>query len=271
MKINLLVIDPQVDFCDPNGALYVKGAEKDMERLAAMIEKNVDKIDDIQVTLDSHQPVHIAHPICWVDSKGNHPAWFTVITENDVVGSNPTWKAYNPAWQKRQVEYIKALKANGKYVCVIWPPHCLIGTPGHCVHPTLIPALRKWQDSFALVNFVTKGSFALSEHYGVVKADVPDPSEPSTQINTAFIQQLQTADIILVAGEASSHCVANSVRDIINEFGVDQAKKFVLLEDAMSPVGDLPGSTMFKDMHDSFFAEMKKLGVQFSKTTTFFK
>lgn len=270
-KITLLIIDPQVDFCDPNGALYVKGAENDMARLAAMIDKNVGAIDDIRVTLDSHQPVHIAHPICWVDSKGNHPAPFTLISEDDVTGPNPKWKAYNPSWQKKQVEYIKTLKANGKYVCVIWPPHCLIGTVGHSVHPVLVPALRKWQDEFALIDYVTKGSYPLSEHYGVVKADVPDPSEPSTQINTGFIQHLQKADEILVAGEASSHCVANSVRDIIAEFGVDQAKKFVLLEDAMSPVGDMPGSTMFKDMQDSFFADMKKIGVRFSKTTEFFK
>lgn len=270
-KITLLIIDPQVDFCDPNGALYVKGAENDMARLAKMVEKNVSAIDDIRVTLDSHQPVHIAHPICWEDSKGNPPPPFTMILEDDVVGSNPKWRAKNPAWSKRQIDYVKALKAGGRYVLVIWPPHCLIGTPGHTIHPTLMPALRKWQDEFALIDFVTKGSFALSEHYSVVKADVPDPTEPSTQINTSFIQHLQKADVILVGGEASSHCVANSVRDIIAEFGVEHAKKFVLLEDAMSPVGDQPGSTMFKDMQDNFYAEMKKLGVQFSKTTEFFK
>ena len=79
MNIQLLVIDPQKDFCDPTGALYVKGAEKDMERLAAMVDKNGDKIDDIRVTLDSHQKIHIAHPICWQDAKGNHPAPFTII------------------------------------------------------------------------------------------------------------------------------------------------------------------------------------------------
>ena len=33
-RIELLVIDPQVDFCDPaRGALYVPGAEHDMARL----------------------------------------------------------------------------------------------------------------------------------------------------------------------------------------------------------------------------------------------
>ena len=38
-RIELLVIDPQVDFCDPKGALYVPGAEHDMKRLSAMIRR----------------------------------------------------------------------------------------------------------------------------------------------------------------------------------------------------------------------------------------
>ena len=62
MKRNtqLLIIDPQFDFCDPTGALYVKGAEHDIARLATLINRAKDYIDDVRVTLDSHQPVHIA-------------------------------------------------------------------------------------------------------------------------------------------------------------------------------------------------------------------
>ena len=36
-KVHLLVIDPQNDFCDPNGALCVAGADGDMKRLADMV------------------------------------------------------------------------------------------------------------------------------------------------------------------------------------------------------------------------------------------
>src|SRR4051812_41626255 len=115
MNIQLLVIDPQVDFCDPKGALYVGGADKDMQRLTAMLDKHGDKIDDIRVTLDSHQQLHIAHPIFWVDGSGNHPSPFTLISLNDVTGSNAKWRAFNPAFQKRQVEYVKALAAGGRY------------------------------------------------------------------------------------------------------------------------------------------------------------
>lgn len=269
-NIQLLIIDPQVDFCSPTGALSVKGADKDMERLAAMIKKHGDKIDDIRVTLDSHQKIHIAHPICWVDAKGNHPSPFTMITEDDVV--NGKWKAYNPAWQKRYLEYVKALKAGSRYVLVIWPEHCLIGTNGHSVYPVISEAILDWADkNFGMIDFVTKGSNPFTEHYGVVKADVPDAGDPTTNINTTFIKRLEEADTILVAGEALSHCVANSVRDIIAEFGAAHAKKFVILEDATSPVADQPGSTMFADMADGFLKEFKANGGRISTTTTFFK
>ena len=52
-RVELLIIDPQIDFCDPaRGALYVPGAEHDMRRLAQMVVRLKDKIDDIHVTLD---------------------------------------------------------------------------------------------------------------------------------------------------------------------------------------------------------------------------
>ncbi len=266
MNIQLLVIDPQHDFCSPKGALSVAGADKDMERLAAMVIKHGDKIDDICVTLDSHQRIHIAHPICWVDGNGNHPNPFTMISEADVTGPNPKWRAFNPAWQKRQVEYVKALATGGRYVLVIWPPHCLISTDGHSVYAPFGVALADWQDkNFGMIDFVTKGSNPFTEHYSVVKADVPDAGDPTTNINTQFIKRLEAADIVLVAGEALSHCVANSVRDIAAEFGNAHIKKFVLLEDATSPV------TTFEKMADDFVNEMVGKGMQIAKTTTFFK
>mgnify|MGYP003665380095 CR=1 FL=1 len=73
MKIHLLIIDPQNDFCNPNGSLYVPGADEDVKRLAGLVHRMKDKIDDIHVTLDSHRKVDIAHPIWWKDASGAHP------------------------------------------------------------------------------------------------------------------------------------------------------------------------------------------------------
>jgi len=128
-RIELLVIDPQVDFCDPRGALYVPGAEKDMGRLAVMIRRLKSKIDDIHVTLDSHHTIHIAHPIFWKDSRGNHPPVFTNISRADV--ENGVWTTTVPGLYRRALEYVRKLEQNGRYELTIWNPHCLIGSPGH--------------------------------------------------------------------------------------------------------------------------------------------
>ncbi len=55
MRVELLIIDPQEDFCNRgSGALFVKGADEDMARTGAMVRRLLKKWDDIHVTMDSH-------------------------------------------------------------------------------------------------------------------------------------------------------------------------------------------------------------------------
>ncbi|MBC7807742.1 MAG: hypothetical protein H7145_16540, partial [Akkermansiaceae bacterium] len=71
MRVEGLIIDPQVDFCDgPKGTLFVAGADDDTRRLAAMVRRLGKRVDDYHVTLDSHRIVDVAHPIFWKDSAG---------------------------------------------------------------------------------------------------------------------------------------------------------------------------------------------------------
>ena len=127
-KITLLIIDPQIDFCDPAGALYVPNAEHDMHRLAEFIRKQKAQIEAIHVTLDSHHLVHIAHPIFWQDSGEKNPTPFTTITADEV--EKGRWKTSNPALQIEGLEYVRKLEKNARYSLTIWPPHCLIGSRG---------------------------------------------------------------------------------------------------------------------------------------------
>ena len=281
-RIELLIVDPQNDFCTERvesngqvlhqGALYVGGAEDDMSRLAKMIDRIGSKLYDIHVTLDSHRLVDISHPIFWEDGSGNAPDPFTIISYTDV--QNATWKARNPGYQAKATTYVKTLEDNARYPLCIWPPHCLIGSWGHNLTSDIFDSLLKWEETyFANVDFVTKGSNPFTEHYSGVQADVPDPTDPSTQLNTGLINTLQDADIILLSGEARSHCVANTIIDIANKFDADGngefIKKMVLLTDATSDVGDLPGSTMFKDMGESFVSEMRSKGMEVSTTDSY--
>lgn len=262
MKVHLLLIDCQNDFCDPKGNLFVTGADNDMKRLTAWVKKNKSKVDAIHATLDCHRLVDIAHPIFWKDSSGKHPSPFTIISFDDV--EHGKWLTTMPGHYKRAREYVKTLQTNGRYPLCIWPPHCLIGSWGNNVVPDLFNAFQEWEQSFKLVDFVTKGSNPWTEHYSAVSADVPDPQDPGTQINTRLITALTEADIIGIAGEASSHCIRSTITDIANNFGDESyIKKFVYLKDCASPV---PG---FEKFETDFLDEMKKRGMQISDTTNF--
>jgi nicotinamidase/pyrazinamidase len=294
-RIDLIIIDPQNDFCHPKGSLFVNGAIEDMKRVSVMINNLKSKISRIHVTMDSHRTLHIAHPLMWVDKKGNHPNPFTLITYVDVEAG--VWKASFPPYQKRQADYVKGVEANKRYVVCIWPPHCQIGTPGHAVfngedqilsmprvkkerddlfaeiskmnvapEERLWDALTAWEkDMMWPVNYVTKGSNMFTEHYSAVLADVPDPKDPSTQLNNPFIHMVDEADMIVFAGEAGSHCLKNTAEDMFSKFGPDSLKKVVLLTDATSSV---PG---FENLYEEFVKKYVPMGMTLTTTKEFLK
>lgn len=262
MSTTLLIIDPQVDFCCPvRGALFVPGAERDMQRLAQLIRRHSAEIDSIHVTLDTHHVVDIAHPMFWTDAAGDHPEPFTLISAAEVESGR--WAATMPQMAERALAYVRALDRGGRYTLCIWPYHCLIGSEGHAVKPALFEALRVWESRFRVVDYVLKGANIFTEHYSAIRAEVPDPDDPATQLNVTLLEKLRAEDSILIAGEASSHCVANTVRDLVAN--LDQAsRRITLLTDAMSPV---PG---FEALQDAFFAEMRTRDLGFSTTATAF-
>jgi len=266
-KTELLIIDPQFDFCDPSGSLYVDGANKDMERLSSMIKKTKSQISQIRVTLDSHHIVDVAHPLFWKNSNGKNPDPFTIISFDDV--KNGVWKPFLPSLNKRMISYVETLAKNGQYQLCIWPPHCLIGSQGHCVYPKLYEALVEWETNKPWnIDYVTKGSNIFTEHYGAVEAEVPDPEDYSTQINTPLITALMNADNILVAGEAGSHCLKTTVEQIAFRFKDDSyIKKITLLTDATSSV--ISPYVDFPAIQEKFIKDMVSRGMQLTTTVDF--
>lgn len=262
MVLALLIIDPQRDFCDPGGALLVPGADADIARLAALIRRLAPRIDTIHVTLDSHHLIHIAHPLFWRDADDQPPAPFTLISAADVDAGR--WTPAQPELQERALHYTQALEAGGRYVLCIWPPHCLIGSMGHTVMPELFSALTEWeQERFRVVNYVSKGSALYTEHYSALRAEVVDPADPGTQLNTALLGALAQADLVAIAGEAGSHCVASTIRDLVESAGDAMAQKLVLLTDAVSPV------TGFEAFQHEFIQDMTARGMRLETTKEF--
>jgi nicotinamidase-related amidase len=266
-KTRLLIIDPQVDFCDgpANGALPVPGAWADLDRLAALVDRLGGAIDAIDVTLDSHHAMDIAHGPWWIDPSGAHPAPFTLISAQGV--ESGAWSAANPAFRERSLRYVRALEAGDKYALLIWPTHCLIGSPGHAVQPNLLAALRRWEESgFGFVNFVPKGANPFTENYSAIAAEIPDASDPATMTNTTLLDRLRDSDCVLVGGEALSHCVKATVTDIADALGQGLMDRFVLLSDCASAVPALPGGPDFPALARAFVADMLGRGMTSSRS-----
>lgn len=259
MKTHLLVIDPQNDFCDIEGAaLPVRGADADMKRLAAFIRERGDSLDAITVTLDSHSPVHVAHPSWWQDASGGKPAPFTAITAAAV--ESGTWRTRDPARQASSLRYVQDLEKGGKYVLVIWPEHCLVGSWGHNIHAQVKHELDAWaRKHLKPVDVVIKGLNPNTEHYSAVKAEVPDPADPETGVNQKFVRSIAAAGRVLVAGEALSHCVAATVRDLEQEQPTI-ARRMTLLTDATCPVGG------FENLGQDFLRQLAAKGMALATT-----
>ena len=251
MSQHLLIIDPQNDFCDiPGAALPVTGADADMRKLAALLREQGAQIDAITVTLDSHQRLDIAHPGFWQTRQGEAVTPFTQITAAQIRAGDfvPREASARP----RALAYAEALEAQGRYTLMIWPVHCEIGTWGHNVHAELHAALVEWQLAHQRnVSYVIKGTNPWTEHYSALQAEVPD-DDPGTQLNRSLIEQLKAYDHVLVAGEASSHCVKATVEHLVAHL---KPAQLTLLRDCMSPVGG------FEAQAEAFLADMKKQGV----------
>ncbi|MDX1903689.1 MAG: nicotinamidase [Thermonemataceae bacterium] len=234
-KNALLIIDAQYDFCNPKGALYVQGADKDMERLASFIQQNIFQIDQIFLSIDNHLFNDIAHPSFWEDAQGKTPAPFTSISSQDIKCGK--WKARFEA--EKVLRYVEALEANGKFSHFIWPHHCLIGSLGASIEEKVMEATLGWAKVRGK-NYQTihKGLYPYSEHFGIFAAQIPDEKVAETQLNKVLIEELLAFDKVFVAGEAKSHCVATSIQQAF-DFSPELAQKMVIIEDCMSDVTGL--------------------------------
>jgi len=267
---HLLIIDPQNDFCDVPAAwrptdpltgaviapaLPVAGAHADMLRTADFIRAAGDALDDITITLDSHHRVDIAHPTFWRRADDADVAPFTPITAAQVRAGE--FRPRDSTALPRTLAYLDQLEARGRYVLMVWPVHCEIGTWGHGVHAAVRAAYNAWEERrLRGVRKVTKGESPWTEHYSAVQAEVPDAEDEHTQVNTALLARLDRADLLLIAGEAGSHCVRATTEHIVAHLPGGRPERIVLLTDCMSPVAG------FEAQQAAFLDEMRARGVR---------
>ncbi|MBE2267871.1 MAG: cysteine hydrolase family protein, partial [Anaerolinea sp.] len=235
VKTILVLVDVQVDFVHETGALVVPGAVEDTRRTIEWIFNNVNRITTIAASLDSHVPIQIFFPTWWADENNEHPAPYTVIRSEEVQAGK--WRPlYDEDWS---MEYVELLEKGSRKELMIWPYHCLEGTPGHSLMPALYEAIayhsaaRRTQPIF-----LSKGSIPQTEYYSMLEPEVKVPEHPLGTLNTDFLNTVASYDKIYVAGQAKSHCVLETVSSMMRYFD-DQPKvinKMRVLKDCMSSV-----------------------------------
>ena len=254
--VHLLLIDVQKDFCFPEGSLFVagrsgRGAVDDSRRIAELVYKNLGTITSITATMDTHFAHQIFFPAFWVTGDGDPVTAHRVITAADidagVVRPNPAMAKWlcggNYTWLLKQARhYVETLEKAGKYQLYLWPPHCILGSDGHAlagvVHEArMFHAYARGAQSWVEV----KGGHPLTENYSVMAPEVLSrhDGQPLAQKNAQFLRTLLSADAVVIAGQAASHCVKSSIDDILTEIAAtdpDLAKKVYLVTDCMSAV-----------------------------------
>ena len=256
LRVHLLLVDVQKDFCFPEGTLYVggrsgRGALEDSRRIAEFVHRNLSRLSRITTTLDSHHAFQIFFPSFWVDAAGQSLAPHRTVTAAEVRSGaarpNPSlagWLANgDEGWLRRQaLFYCEELEREGKYQLYLWPPHCLVGTEGHALVGAVEEAVLFHSFARAAQSWtVEKGHHPLTENYSVLRPEVLRRHDGGVLAakDEALLQSLLESDVLLVAGQAASHCVKNTVEDLLAEIRARDpglASRVHLLVDCMSAV-----------------------------------
>lgn len=293
-RTHLVLIDAQRDFCFPEGTLYVggrsgRGAMDDNDRIARFIYGNLGAISEITCTLDSHLPFQIFFAPFWVDRAGEPLSPHRTISVDEIragdVAPNPdivdVVRAPDLAWLRKQVLfYCESLAKAGKYVLYLWPPHVLLGSDGHVLAGVIQEARLFHAYVRGARNGVEiKGMHALTENYSVFSPEVLLTHDGASLAgrNDALLKALLQEDRVILAGQASSHCVKSSIDDLLDAIrGLDPklAKRVYLLEDAMSavtvPDPANPGAFLadFTEAAANALGRFHEAGMRIVKTTT---
>jgi nicotinamidase-related amidase len=279
-KILLLLVDVQNTFCTPGFELFVSGrsgmaAVEDNKRLCDFIYRNLHRLTKICFTMDTHQAVQIFHSIFLVDDYGEHPKPFTIITAKDI--EKGVWKfnrkisstlGVDPSYgQEYLLHYTKQLALSGKYELTIWPYHAMLGGIGHAIVSSVEEAA--FFHGIARISqpvFDIKGKNPFTENYSVLSPEVTsDPmGKKIGEKNQTLTDTLLKYDVIIVAGQAKSHCVAWTVDDLISDlhdrYTPEYAKKVYLLEDCTSPVV-IPDVIDYTEKADKAFKRFADAGM----------
>ena len=204
----LLIIDPNNDFADSRGSLYVPHADKSIEAIAQYIAEN--DPEAIAISLDTHRRYHVGHCAYW-QGEGVKP--FANVHAEDVERGviTPTF-----APKAQVLTYLRAMESQGK-VHTLWPEHCLVGSWGWALPDVLVQAISAWDELHhgqRSLHVYQKGEYADAEMFSIFSyVSEPTPNEHGKQV----LDQLAQYEEVVVCGFAKDYCVAESVKDLRND------------------------------------------------------
>jgi nicotinamidase-related amidase len=118
-----------------------------------------------------------------------------------------------------------------------------------------------------------KGGNPLSERYSIFKEEVTTCFDgrpiAGAQKNSRLIKTLLEADVVILAGLASSHCVKESIADLLGDIKAldpSLARKVYILADCTAAVV-IPGVADFTDDAEHALTEFAAAGMHVVKST----
>lgn len=284
-KVCLVAVDVQNTFCIPDFELYVggrsgTGAVDDNRRLCEFIYHNLQRITQIVPTMDTHQAIQVFHSIFLLDANGNHPAPYTLISEADIAEGR--WR-FNEALsgslqldadyvQRYLLHYTGQLQQSGKYALTVWPYHAMLGGISHALVAALEEAVFFHTIArYSQPDIHVKGSHPLTEHYSVFGPEVGSDQDGKSLVekNESLYQKLLDFDVVIIAGQAKSHCVAWTIADLLdNVMSQDHSlvEKVYLLEDCTSSVV-IPSVIDYSQEADAAFQRFAQAGMHLVRST----
>lgn len=278
IPVALTIIDQQKTFCLADGELSIAPASiEDTGNICEFIYRNLRVLSDIIVTLDSHYLFQIFHPLFWMDKDEKHPPGFTLILPGDVGKSwfvNPEMAyvlfgdmKYLSWLQSYAIHYTEELARLGKPPLVVWPVHGRLGSPGHALVPALQVAvdfhdIARWSRT----QYRIKGDLPLSEYYSPFGTEITRAHDGTIvgEESDRAIEDLLKYEVLIVAGEAESHCVRAAIYDLLNKIKQQDAalaRRVYILADCTSSV---PG---FEKQGEEAIEDFKRAGMHVVKST----
>ena len=186
---------------------------------------------------------------------------------DELCGGNYMWlKAYAQ-------HYAQTLTDNGKYQLEIWPYHGMLG--GRVSH-ALVPVIEEAAFFHNIVqaprqSLKLRGGNPLTENYSMLQPEVltRHDGKPIAQKNAQLFNHLVSYDMVIVAGQAKSHCLAWTMENMRTEILAKDpslAKKIYIMGDCTSPVV-IPGVIDFTDMANAAFDKFIASGMHVVNST----